>query len=439
MREGLFGKQQDVWDGLTERKERRIAVLGSRRSGKSVTAASVLLHMAEHYPRRGFLFPYIAQSRKNAKLIVWNEVKRLVREFGLPAKLNEADLTATFPNDCSFLLGGCADRGEIDKYFGLKCGAAVIDESHTMPWLRELVDTLSPALMDWAGPLLMMGNPGVVWDGLWYELTGPDRMAKLPLYSWTLFENPMIPLAHQEARREKEDRGWSDDHPTWVSQYLGQWSKDVERLVFPHDPQDEREALPEPDGWRYVLGIDVGQVDATAFVLWAAHRNHEEDYVIASWKESGLLIDQIAAAAGLEAVRRDGRGHGHRRHGSTPRSFGDASGSRRQAREGIGDAGAPRPNEGAKGAVPRRRAQRRTAERMRLAGLERRQDRFRGPAGRPRRPCWAVRAPASPQLPVRGKAASTEDGRQAAPAARATVGGSQEGQPLGPMTCKPQP
>ncbi len=102
------------------------------------------------------------------------------------------------------------------------------------------------------------------------------------------------PLAHQEAYTEKEIRGWDDDHPTWQIQYLGRWARDLERLVFPYDSAWDMPALPEPHGWRYTLGIDVGHVDEAAFVVWAAHRNHKQDYVLESHKESGLLIAQYA-------------------------------------------------------------------------------------------------------------------------------------------------
>ena len=292
----LFDRQREVWDAL-EGGARTIAVRGSRRSGKSVLAAAWLLHRARTSKRPGFLFPYIAQSRKTAKLIVWQELKAIARSCGLAVHINESDLSVTFGhNGCSVILGGCNDRSQVERYRGLRCGAAVIDEAGAMPWLEELENTLRPSLMDVAGPLMIMGNPGLVWSGRWFDLSGPGRDVDVPLYSWTLFDNPKIPAAHDEAYREKAERGWSDDDPTWLREYLGQWSYDEDALVFPLSAQDGMAVLPTlaRDGWRYVLGIDVGQVDASGFALWGCHPNSKHDYLIETHKESGMLIDAHA-------------------------------------------------------------------------------------------------------------------------------------------------
>jgi hypothetical protein len=82
--------------------------------------------------------------------------------------------------------------------------------------------------------------------------------------------------------KEKELRGWADDHPTWRREYLGQWVPGDGRLVYRYrahlhdfDPDDaSRWGLPfAEDGWRTVVGIDFGTKDGTAMVVWAWHPN----------------------------------------------------------------------------------------------------------------------------------------------------------------------
>lgn len=290
LRADLFAEQRAVYDD----PEKTILVLGSRRSGKSEVIVRWLLAGAMERP--GFVYPYIAQSRKNAKLIAWETLKRVLRLHLIQATPNEADLTVRLPNGSTILLGGCNDRSEVERWRGLKCGRVAVDECGVMPYLSELVETVRPSLMDIAGPMLLAGTPGVVWSGLWYELTGPGRAEESPpLHTWTMFENPHIPAAHDEARRYKRERAWDDDHPTWRREYLGQWAYDQEALVFPWDAQDSADSLPDyRSPWRYTLGVDVGVVDASAFVLLACHANDPHDWVIESRKQAGLTTGQVA-------------------------------------------------------------------------------------------------------------------------------------------------
>lgn len=292
MRSMLFDRQREVWDY----QGRTVHVLGSRRSGKSTVLALRLIETARTFTRPGYLFPYIAKSRKNAKLIVWQEVKRLLRKFGIDARVNESDLTVTFANNCLLILGGCSDRTEVDNWYGLRCGAAVVDECHTMPWLDALISVLRPSLSDVGGPLYLSGNPGLVWHGAWFERTGPQRSHEVPLFSWDMFANPTIPLAHAEARAEQVERGWQDDTPEWLIQYRGQWALDHSRSPFPFDPAaHSAPALPQyHTPWWHVLGVDVGVVNATGFCLWAYHHNDPHDWIVKSERRPGLTTGQVA-------------------------------------------------------------------------------------------------------------------------------------------------
>lgn len=289
MSRDLFDKQLQVWWD----KSRIKALLCGRRAGKSEFASRWLIDGA--LTVAGSLNLYITLTRKNAKLIVWPKLKKACR--GLRCKFNEAELTISFPNGSVILLGGCDNASEVEKYRGPAYFRVVVDECGSFPPYLETLysDVLEPAMLDFQGEVLFCGTPGVAWDGFWFEMTGPTATFNIPVYHWTVFDNPHIPHATRDVAEIRKRRGWAEDNPTYEREYKGKWSKDPEGLVMPWLlERNQVDALPEPEGWRFVLGIDVGYVDACAFALWAAHRNYEDDFLLETRTEAGLLSGEVA-------------------------------------------------------------------------------------------------------------------------------------------------
>ena len=289
----LFDKQIEVVKDPSRTK----AVMCGRRAGKSILDAVWLFDGAME--TAGSLSIYLTLTRKNAKLIVWPALQWVDRKMGLGCTFNQADLMVTLPNGSKILCGGCKDRAEIEKWRGPAYKRAVVDECGSFPpYLRELVrDVLRPASIDLAGEILLSGTPGWIWDGYWFETTGPHRKSKIPVYSWTMWDNPTLPHAGALAEEIKEEEGWDDESDTWVIEYKGIWKQVEGVLVFPWTMgRNQVDALPDlpAAGWRHVLGIDIGQVDATAYSLWAAHENSPDDYLLESKKAEGLLSEQVA-------------------------------------------------------------------------------------------------------------------------------------------------
>jgi hypothetical protein len=127
-----------------------------------------------------------------------------------------------------------------------------------------------------------------------------------------VLDNPYIPHAAEWLAKKRIDNRWDERHPTYRREWLGQWVRDANALVYPYDGRrnvimDEHgqptSVLPEGE-WRRILGVDLGaseQDASTAFVLVAYRRGHPELYVLRAWKRAGMTPSRIAAE--LQRVR----------------------------------------------------------------------------------------------------------------------------------------
>lgn len=257
---------------------KRKALLCGRRSGKTRTVLMALWRAAVEHPRA--IVPYVCLSRPVAKRILWPTIKEAVEQLEIDCVMRESDLSVRFPNHSQLVLLGADKPSEVNKLRGQKFPAAAVDEPQAFrdDVLRELVDeVLEPTLLDYRGTLWMGGTPGARCAGYFHDLT----LGKLPgwkVYHWTVLDNPTIPHAAEWLAELCERRGWTPSNPTYRREYLGEWVRDDDALVYrfsrardlvtelPADytrPQDVR--------WDHALGIDFGFVDDTAWVL-LAHR-----------------------------------------------------------------------------------------------------------------------------------------------------------------------
>lgn len=94
------------WQRRVHRKLKRFSVVViHRRGGKTVMAVMALIHAALKTTKTEAQFAYVAPLLKQAKKIAWKYVKRFTREI-TGIKVNESDLTVTFPNGATITLYG---------------------------------------------------------------------------------------------------------------------------------------------------------------------------------------------------------------------------------------------------------------------------------------------------------------------------------------------
>lgn len=276
----LFDKQLAF---VRDPSKRKTAVT-TRRSGKSTACAVDLVWTALQKPRSVSL--YITLSRNNAKKIIWPMIKQVVSDYGIKAKLNVSDLSVCLENESYIYLSGANDSSEIEKFRGLALVKCYLDEAQSFPsYIEALIDeVLSPALLDNDGTLILIGTPGPVPVGFFYNCAHNKNWSH---HFWSLFDNPHIKLkSGKDPQRllaeELARRGVSADDPKVQREFYGKWILDMDSLVYHYNPNTNHfDLLPSVSHqWNYVFGVDLGFDDADAIAVLAYNDKHPHAYLV---------------------------------------------------------------------------------------------------------------------------------------------------------------
>lgn len=295
LRDSMFAEQRlFVEDGSPKK-----AALCSRRAGKTHGTSCWLYEGADLAPNG--LSAYIGLSKSQARRTSWTSFQKLNRVFQLGLKFSERDgqLYVTHRNGHTIWLAGCADASEVDKFRGATDGfhRVVVDEAQAFgSFLQELVeDALEPALLDNQGSLALTGTPGPVCAGYFHAVTTGDGLECWPTHHWTVLQNRSIPHAAAWLERRRLEHKWSLLHPTYRREWLGEWVNDAGALVYPFERSRNTMTAREDGSWRYVLGVDLGFRDATAFVLLGTIRGSGVIHVLSAEKHANMLPQAIEA------------------------------------------------------------------------------------------------------------------------------------------------
>lgn len=276
----------------------------TRRSAKSFTAGLYLVLEALFNPGCNCLF--IGLTRQSAKAIIWKDILQVINlRFNLEASFNQTDLTMTLPNGSIIAVTGVdVDENEMNKLLGRKYRLVTIDEAsmYTID-LRNLVyGVLGPAMVDpntdgESGTICMLGTASNFPRGLFYDITvGKERGWKV--FQWTAYDNPYVAKQwHQNILKIQEERPEYVKTPQFKQWYLNQWVIDEEKLVYRFDMGKNLIRLSGAhfidSNWTYVLGVDTGWEDDSAFVLTGYHVNDPNLYVISTYHRKKMTFDDV--------------------------------------------------------------------------------------------------------------------------------------------------
>lgn len=275
------------------------ATLCTRRAAKSYTSGVYLLK--EAFENEGSTCLYIALTRDSAKKIMWKDVlKVLVRKYKIKAKFNETNLTVTLENgSIIYLVGVDSSEDEKEKLLGQKYKLVIIDEgaSYNID-LRQLVySTLKPAVADYRGTICIMGTPGNITTGLYFDITNGNEPG-WSVHKWNTFDNPfMIKQWKEEIQEIELRRPLFKETPMFQQMYLGKWVIDETALVYKFNY--ERNLINDiplqaKGDWQYILGVDLGYEDDSAFVVCAYHEHDKILYVIHTYSRAKMDITDVA-------------------------------------------------------------------------------------------------------------------------------------------------
>lgn len=339
IRAGLFPKQENVLADTSRRK----AVICPRRAGKSWTALSYANYVCLNQPWANVLI--VGLTLKSLKGIYWERVLPLFEQtYGVSTTKHHTDMKVRFSNGSLLTFTGAETRADIDKLRGQAYDLVVIDEckSFSPTVLNELVqDVFRRSLMDRKGTIMLIGTPGSILEGPFYEGTYPgavdhkgkpfsktfdspepywtanpnDHIWRWSRHCWSVQDNSALPHAWEEALHDKDLEGWADDHPTWLREYLGLWVsaddvyvyayaglsvKDPARVQWTPNPPRRGETLankhglPSDHDYRYVLGMDLGFEDDFALAIGAYSLTDGKLYHVYDFKEKHQDVYQVA-------------------------------------------------------------------------------------------------------------------------------------------------
>lgn len=297
----LFDKQLEF---VNDPRSFKTAVC-SRRSGKTYACAAHLIHTALKYPGTRSL--YITLSRNNAKKIIWPVLQQILIDNKIRARSDLTELSIKLEeNDSVIYVSGANDMAEIEKFRGMAFKLVYLDESQSFrSYIETLIDdVLTPALMDYAGTLCLIGTPGAVPVGYFHKCS--TELKSWAHHSWTFFDNPHIPLKSGMTHRalldrELDRRGVTAEDPTIQREWFGKWILDSESLLLHYKAAlNHYDVLPQKS-WTYLMGIDLGFVDADAIAILAWSESDPATYLVeekvVDKQDITSLVSQVVALA----------------------------------------------------------------------------------------------------------------------------------------------
>jgi len=259
----------------------------SRRAGKSTACVADMLYTALNQP--GDVL-YLTLNRRSAKRIIWRELLRINKDFNLQGKPDNTELTLTLPNKNVIHISGAKDEAEVDKVRGMHFRKVYIDEAQAFrPYIKELIeDVIEPALTDYRGSLILIGTPGPIPAGYFYETSTGEGWSH---HHWTMLNNPFLekksgvpPII--TIRETAERRGLSLSSPSIQREFFGQWVKDVDSLVYNFDSTKNIYHTDLPKDLRYVFGVDIGYRDADAIAVLGYSASERKVYLVQEYVRS---------------------------------------------------------------------------------------------------------------------------------------------------------
>jgi hypothetical protein len=292
----------------------------TRRAGKTTTVLTDFMDDARRNP--GFRYAYIALTQGSAEDIAWPILQKLNNQFRLNASPQEHKLRMKFPNGSSIKLYGADRPGWMNKLYGQQLRKVAVDEAAFFTVsLEDLVeDYLEPATIDLDGTIYLMSIPGHLPRGLFYHITKQfpvelenwrlkldGKQAKQTeecpsgeewtVHRWTTMDNPAMAerfLKRLELKRKKQPN--IDSDPKFIRNYRGIWHTDIGERVYAFDwDKNKINEYEPPPGSRFLLGIDFGWDDRTAFSLITWHKNSPLLVELESHSAAEMRMDVIAS------------------------------------------------------------------------------------------------------------------------------------------------
>jgi hypothetical protein len=256
-------------------KHFRRALTAGRQAGKTHLC---LLLLVEAALRPNTLSLYFAPTRNAARSILWEKLKRWLKDAGLAVEFNESLLEARFANGSIIRLLGVPDITRAERHRGLTVnGVVVVDEAAFFGeavFHHLLTSIIPPYFMTTrrkARGIACVSSPGLVPRGHFHRIA-TDTTLNWDRHTFTVRDNPVVDDPDGELAELREANGWSLTSPGYLREGEAQWIADTDLNVYDITAVNIIDSLP-PGPWTTLLTFDQGtdDPDVVGILGWREH------------------------------------------------------------------------------------------------------------------------------------------------------------------------
>ena len=270
---------------------RFLVLVAHRRFGKTVTMVNQLLKDALRFKRDDGMFAYVAPFRNQAKSIAWSYVKRY--SSSIPdIKINESELSITYPNGSTFRLFGGDNP---DALRGMFFDEVVVDEvAQIRPELWT--EIIRPALADRKGKCIFCGTPkGVnlfsqIYDQALKLQNEGDKDWKAMVYS--VYETKAIDPDELESLKKEMSQN------EFRQEFLCDFAAASDDSLIPIDVvRQAKSRYYSPEEYNFapiVMGVDVARFGSDSSVIQLRQGLNAMEPIVYRGLNNMELADRVA-------------------------------------------------------------------------------------------------------------------------------------------------
>jgi hypothetical protein len=294
----LHAKQRAFVEDPAKQKAACVASRGGKTTGCMIYAA----YMAEQYPNA--VIPYIVpESRQHAQHMFWRPMQLVNEQLQLGLTFLSQPKQIVFPNQCVIQLLGAHDDGSEASLRGIPFPFVILDECKDFGDRLDVLlkDAIIPRLDDYDGTIALIGTPGNILDGAFYDITRPGGGREgWSVHRWDRRDNTHLAPATSGALDPRDiyavakARGYDITAPFFRREYLGEWCPDEAELAYPYDARRNGWSgiLEHGPEWNFVIAADFGETDDFALVVAAFVDGDPNLYFVETFNEARLNIEK---------------------------------------------------------------------------------------------------------------------------------------------------
>lgn len=283
---------------------RRLTMQSGRRSGKTyANALKALKHclvgsdyISGIYKTRKCVI--VGLTKEKCQEQYWQLLKDTIKECHINTiKIDNAMLSIMFSSGATLKLCGNNSKAEREKLRGDEYSLIIIDEAQSQQGLRYLMESIfEPIAYGRDSQIILSGTGALILGSYWAEITEGSLAPKWRHYHNTMKDNPTIANADEVLKQVLIDKGWTEDEPEYIREYLGQNAYDKTRTVIPVRRYYEDEDVKGKIFEKCVVGVDYGFDDMNAMIPILVD-NSGKMYIMNDWHANGQGASDIVAKA----------------------------------------------------------------------------------------------------------------------------------------------